>query len=101
MVSRVGDDADASSRAEPKGQTMNAQITPFVIDVPQADLDDLRARLDRTRFAPAVPGDSWEYGTPTSYLRDMVERWKSFDWRTVEARLNAYDGYLTEIDGQR
>ena len=35
------------------------QITPFVIDVPQADLADLRTRLDRTRFAPAAPGDSW------------------------------------------
>ncbi|UUW89594.1 epoxide hydrolase family protein [Pimelobacter simplex] len=77
------------------------QITPFVIDIPQTDLDDLRSRLDRTRFAPAAPGDSWEYGTPESYLRDMVARWKDFDWRAVEARLNAYDGFVTEVDGQR
>jgi pimeloyl-ACP methyl ester carboxylesterase len=80
---------------------MSEQITPFVIDVPQEDLDDLRDRLARTRFAPAAPGDSWDYGTPTAYLRDMVERWKSFDWRTVEARLNQYDSFITEIDGQR
>ena len=66
----------------------------------QADIDDLRRRLDRTRFAPAAPGDSWDYGTPTSYLRDMVERWKQFDWREVEARINAHPNYLTEIDGQ-
>ncbi|WP_436699458.1 epoxide hydrolase family protein [Nocardioides sp. BYT-33-1] len=80
---------------------MSEQITPFVIDVPQAELDDLRARLDRTRFAPAAPGDSWDHGTPESYLRAMVRRWQAFDWRAVEARLNAYDGYVTEIDGQR
>lgn len=80
---------------------MTEQITPFVIDVPQADLDDLRDRLERTRFAPAVPGDSWDHGTPESWLRDMVERWKSFDWRAVEARLNAHDGFVTEIEGQR
>ncbi|WP_408896367.1 epoxide hydrolase family protein [Nocardioides sp. R1-1] len=80
---------------------MSEQITPFVIDVPQADLDDLRERLARTRFAPAAPGDSWDRGTPASYLRAMVERWSSFDWRAVEARLNAYDGFVTEIEGQR
>ncbi|MFB9768028.1 epoxide hydrolase family protein [Nocardioides kongjuensis] len=77
------------------------QITPFVIDIAQTDLDDLRGRLDRTRFAPAVPGDSWDYGTPESYLRSMVEQWKAFDWRAVEARLNANDGFVTEVDGQR
>lgn len=84
----------------PNVRAMN-QITPFTIDIAQTDLDDLRDRLDRTRFAPAVPGDSWDYGTPSSYLHDMVERWKAFDWRAVEARLNAYDGFVTEVDGQR
>jgi len=76
-------------------------ITPFTVHVPQADVDDLHTRLARTRFAPAVPGDSWDYGTPESYLRDMVERWKSFDWREVEARINAHPGFVAEIDGQR
>lgn len=80
---------------------MTSTITPFIIDVPQADLDDLRARLERTRFAPAVPGDSWEYGTPESYLREMVGRWQEFDWRAVEARLRELPGFITEIDGQR
>ncbi len=75
-------------------------MTPFTINVPQSDLDDLRGRLERTRFAPAVPGDSWEYGTPSSYLREMVARWQRFDWRAVEARVNAYPQFLTEIDGQ-
>src|SRR5690242_8718658 len=76
------------------------EIRPFTVEVPQADLDDLRRRLEATRFAPAAPGDSWDYGTPTAYLRDMVERWKAFDWRAVEARINEHPGYLTEVDGQ-
>ncbi|MDC7123461.1 epoxide hydrolase 1 [Cellulomonas fimi] len=75
-------------------------IRPFTVHVPDADLDDLRERLARTRFAPAAPDDSWEYGTPQSYLRDMVARWTTFDWRAVEDRLNAYPGFVTEIDGQ-
>ncbi len=80
--------------------TTTLDLHPFVIDVPQADLDDLQERLARTRYAPAAPGDSWEYGTPQSYLRDMVERWRTFDWRRVERRLAAHPGFRTEIDGQ-
>jgi pimeloyl-ACP methyl ester carboxylesterase len=79
---------------------MTIETRPFRAEFPQADLDDLRDRLDGTRFAPSAPGDSWDYGTPTSYLRDMVERWKALDWRAVEARLNAHPNFTTEIDGQ-
>lgn len=75
-------------------------IHPFTVEVPQADLDDLSRRLASTRFARPAPGDSWEYGTPDSYLRDMVERWQRFDWREVEARINAHPNFTTEIDGQ-
>lgn len=70
------------------------------MEVPQADLDDLHARLANTRFAPAAPGDSWDYGTPESYLRDMVARWQDFDWRAEEARINAHPNFVTDIDGQ-
>jgi pimeloyl-ACP methyl ester carboxylesterase len=83
----------------------NEEISTVTVEFPQADLDDLRTRLERTRFAPSVPGDSWDYGTPTAYLADMVERWlgsdgRGFDWRAVEARINAVPNHLTEIDGQ-
>ena len=67
--------------------TTTPEIRPFRVEFPQADLDDLGQRLERTRYAPAAPGDSWDYGTPESYLRDMVERWTAFDWRAVEARI--------------
>ena len=80
--------------------TPDAEIRPFTVEVPQADLDDLAHRLQDTRFAPAAPGDSWEYGTPEAYLRDMVERWQSLDWREVEARINAHPNFRTEVDGQ-
>ncbi|MFI2489551.1 epoxide hydrolase family protein [Promicromonospora kroppenstedtii] len=81
--------------------TNDTSIRPFRVDIPQADLDDLNDRLARTRFAPAAPGDSWDYGTPESYLRESVEQWRDdFDWRAVEQRLNAFPQFLTEIDGQ-
>jgi pimeloyl-ACP methyl ester carboxylesterase len=78
----------------------NTEIRPFTITIPEEALEDLQRRLEQTRFPEAAPGDGWEYGTPTSYLRDMVERWKAFDWREQEARMNAVPNYLTEIEGQ-
>lgn len=75
-------------------------IRPFRIDIPQADIDDLRARLARTRLPQAAPGDDWTYGTPNAYLAPIVEAWQQFDWREQEQRLNAYPQYLTDIDGQ-
>src|SRR3954466_1431491 len=78
----------------------NTEIRPFTITIPEAALEDLRTRLENTRYAVPAPGDGWEYGTPVSYLHVMVERWKSFDWRAQEARMNAVPNFRTEVDGQ-
>lgn len=76
-------------------------IRPFRIDVPQADLDDLRERLARTRLPQPAPTDDWEAGTPNSYLAEAVARWSGdYDWRAEEARLNAHPHFVTEVDGQ-
>ena len=71
-----------------------------MVDIAQADLDDLAARLTRTRLPRPAPGDDWDYGTPNSYLAEMVERWRTFDWRAQEVRMNAFPHFLTDIDGQ-
>jgi len=81
--------------------TNPADIRSFKVDVAQADLDDLLARLANTRLPEAAPGDNWELGTPNHYLREMVDLWQNgFDWRKQEARINQFPQYLTEIDGQ-
>jgi epoxide hydrolase len=50
------------------------------------NLDDLRARLDCTRWPDELPGAEWSYGVPLGYVEDLAERWRtSFDWRKVEA----------------
>lgn len=80
---------------------MTLNTTPFRIEIPQADLDDLADRLARTRLPRPVPGDNWDYGVPNHHLHDTVEHWRTaFDWRAQEARMNAFPQYLTEIDGQ-
>src|SRR3954452_11550297 len=83
-----------------ENSTENTEIRRFTITIPEESLADLRTRLDRTRYAVAAPGDGWDHGTPVSYLQDMVERWKTFDWRAQEARMNAVPNYVTEIEGQ-
>ena len=76
-------------------------ITPFRIDIPQADLDDLGDRLSRTRWPDELPGVGWDYGFPRKRLQELAERWRdSYDWRAYEARLNEFDHFTTEIDGQ-
>jgi len=51
---------------------VTAEILPFRIDVPQADLDDLRDRLARTRWPDQLPGVGWDYGIPLEYVRERV-----------------------------
>ncbi|MEJ2885812.1 epoxide hydrolase family protein [Actinomycetospora aeridis] len=72
----------------------------FRIDVPQHDLEDLRRRLDATRWPADGPGEDWERGVPVRYLRDLAEYWGTrFDWRAAERELNAVPQFTTEIDG--
>jgi pimeloyl-ACP methyl ester carboxylesterase len=81
---------------------MNEDISPFRIDIPQEQLDDLRDRLDRVRWPVALPGDYWDTGVPTAWLRELAEYWRTgYDWRAAEARLNEFPQFTTVIDGQR
>ena len=78
---------------------MNA-IRPFTLDIPEADLADLAARLDRTRWPEAATVDDWTQGTPLAALGELVAYWRTgYDWRRCEARLNAVGQFVTEIDG--
>jgi pimeloyl-ACP methyl ester carboxylesterase len=75
-------------------------IRPFRIDVPSADLDDLRDRLARTRWPDEPPGAGWDYGLPLGYARELARHWATgYDWRAQEARLNAIPQFITTIDG--
>jgi epoxide hydrolase len=76
-------------------------VQPFTIAIPQADLDDLRERLARTRWPDELPGVGWNYGVPLDYVKQLVAYWQTgYDWRAWEAKLNAYPQFTTEIDGQ-
>jgi epoxide hydrolase len=79
----------------------NAALSPFRITIPQADVDDLRDRLARTRWPETLPGAEWSRGVPLDYLRTLAEYWgTSYDWRRHEAQLNEFPQFTTTIDGQ-
>jgi microsomal epoxide hydrolase len=75
-------------------------LRPFRLEVPQAAIDDLRARLDRTRWPDEAPEAPWAYGTSLGFMRELVHDWRTrFDWRATEAALNAWPQFKTRIDG--
>lgn len=79
---------------------MTDAITPFVLDVPQGDLDDLQARLARTRWPERETVDGWRQGVPLAAARAFVDHWQHrYDWRRCEAALNAIGQFTTPIDG--
>lgn len=75
-------------------------VEPFRLAIPQAELDDLHERLDRTRWPPDPPGAGWSAGVPTDHLRELVRHWRhGYDWRAAERRLNEWPQFTTELDG--
>ena len=75
-------------------------IHPFRIDVPEQDLVDLRRRLAATRWPDKETVADESQGVPLATLQGLVRYWQTdYDWRKVEARLNALPQFITEIDG--
>ncbi|MCM4082373.1 epoxide hydrolase family protein [Paractinoplanes hotanensis] len=76
-------------------------VRSFRIDIPQSQLDDLKARLANTRWPDELPGVGWSRGVPVGYLREVADYWRTgYDWRAQEAAINEYPQGLTTIDGQ-
>lgn len=78
---------------------------PFSIHIPDAEVDDLKRRLQHTRFPNEPLGnDGWDHGTSLSYMERLVEYWRDdFDWRAAEDGLNRYPQYratLTDADDE-
>ena len=80
--------------------TIDEEIRPYRIEIPDEDLADLRDRLDRVRWAPEPEGGDTGYGVPVARVRGLVEHWRHhYDWRVWESRFNAHPQYKTAIDG--
>lgn len=75
-------------------------IVPFQIQIPDADLQDLKARLARTRWPEAETVQDWSQGIPLAYVQEVCEYWATkYDWRERERQLNRFPQFKTKIDG--
>jgi len=75
-------------------------IRPFRVNVPEEDLLDLRRRLAATRWPDREIVPDQSQGVQLRTMQELVGYWQSdYDWRRMEARLNALPQFVTEIDG--
>lgn len=76
------------------------QPQPFTIDIAQTELDDLKSRLQQTRWPDEEPNAGWTMGTNLSYMKELAAYWsEKYNWRTHEAYLNQLKQYTVEVDG--
>jgi pimeloyl-ACP methyl ester carboxylesterase len=79
---------------------MTSDVTPFVLDIPESELAQLRARLDLTRWPDAENAEGWAQGVPLDRAKALVHHWRhEYDWRRCEAMLNRLGQYRATIDG--
>src|SRR5688572_27718270 len=78
----------------------NAALRPFQVNVPEADLVDLRKRVNATKWPDRETVADSSQGMRLDTIQALARYWgKEYDWRRIEAKLNAYPNFITEIDG--
>ena len=73
---------------------------PFNVNVPNSELDELRRRINATRWPDRETVGDNSQGVPLAMMQDLAHYWATdYDWRRIEARLNALPQFRTDIDG--
>lgn len=73
-------------------------MSTYKINVPDAAIEQLRAKLDTATFPDELDAnEQWPYGAPLKDVKRLAEAWKTFDWRRAEAKLNEVPQYITSI----
>ncbi|HEX2432879.1 MAG TPA: epoxide hydrolase [Gaiellaceae bacterium] len=76
------------------------EIRPFVVEIPEKQVDDLRRRIEATRWPSKELVEDRSQGVQLAALQALASYWtKEYDWRKAEAKLNALPQFTTEIDG--
>jgi pimeloyl-ACP methyl ester carboxylesterase len=80
--------------------TSSDAIRPFKVDVPEAELAELRRRINATRWPERETVTDDSQGVPLAMIQELARYWGAdYDWRKCEAKLNALPQFVTEIDG--
>jgi pimeloyl-ACP methyl ester carboxylesterase len=77
-------------------------VESFILNVDEAQLDDIHHRLSNARWPAEIAGAAWDYGTDQAFLKTLVDHWlHRYDWRSIEAEVNAVGPFVTHAAGQR
>ena len=80
-----------------KGETA---IRPFQVDVPEAELIELRRRVNATRWPEKETVNDQSQGVQLATIQALADYWANkYDWRKCESRMNSFPNFITEIDG--
>ena len=92
--------ATSSTPARQRATATNAAIRPFSYHAPQSELDELRRRILAARLPEKEPVTDHSQGVPLATVQKLAKYWANeYDWRKIEAKLNSYPQFITEIDG--
>jgi pimeloyl-ACP methyl ester carboxylesterase len=97
---RIEQELDRDFREAREGTNMSSELVPFQLRIDDAQIQDLRARLARTRWPERETVEDWSQGIPLSYVQELCSYWeRDYDMRRLEARLNAHPQFRMTIDG--
>lgn len=90
----------SSTSARIRAASENTALRPFTYRASQAELDDLRRRVLAARLPEKEPVADHSQGVPLATVEKLAKYWATqYDWRKIEAKLNSYPQFITEIDG--
>lgn len=70
---------------------------PFIIDIPQSKIDNLRQKLALAEFPDDLEEAGWDIGCPLEDIKRLVRAWEQWDWRQAEKKLNEHPQFQTDI----
>ena len=98
--SRIAGKEDTMTRTSATQATDKTTIRPFQLNVPEAELAELRRRINATRWPDRKTVTDESQGVPLATIQELARYWATdYDWRKCEAKLNALPQFVTEIDG--
>jgi pimeloyl-ACP methyl ester carboxylesterase len=88
------------TQTAPQTATEKVAVRPLQISFPEADLIELRTRINATKWPERETVPDGSQGVQLALMQALARYWAAdYDWRKVEAKLNSYPNFLTEIDG--
>ena len=98
--SRIAEKEDTMTQTNATQAADTTTIRPFQVNIPEAELTELRRRINATRWPDRETVTDESQGVPLATMRELARYWATeYDWRKCEAKLNALPQFITEIDG--